>query len=769
MLKTSVGPLLIRILALCVVAAWLLPAAAQPPAAGPGAEAPAEAGAGTDEDVETLIRLLENDEARAALIERLRAAEAATDAGPATVAPEETLAGALAAYTRDIAEGAVGLFGAITNLVDEVGAVLTGAVDVDLDALQRVVLGVAVVVAATFGVYLFLRLVFAWVQRRLAASAENADLVRRIKMTGVSTLLDIATVLLAWGAGYVAALYAGESRQVGIDQSLFLNAFLIIELTKAVSRVLLAPRWPTLRFVPIDDTTAAYWYFWLSRLFSLVGYAFLFVAPLLATGVSTRVSEAVRILVLFAALAILIAIVLQNRDNVRARLMRRAADSSSGTYSRSLAVFGRVWHIAAIGYLIAVYGLWLADPETALPFVLRATGQSVLAIAIGFALSGLISRFASGGMRLPPDVKERLPLLEARLNAFVPNVLRVVRMIVAVAVIITVAQTWRLIDFSGWMANDAGRRVVASLVSASLILLVGGVLYLAVQSWIEYRLSPSYGHPASARERTLLGLFRNAFTIVLVVVVLMLVLSELGVNIGPLLAGAGVVGLAVGFGAQKLVQDVINGAFIQFENTMNEGDVVTAGGVTGVVERLTIRSVSLRSLDGTYHVIPFSSVDTVSNAMKIFSYHIAAIGVAYRENILEVKEAMEEAFERLKQTPSGVDIIGDFEMHGVTEFADSAVIVRARIKTLPGQQWALGRVYNELVKQVFDERGIEIPFPHVTLYMGEDKAGNAPPLRIRSAETTDAQNAVEVAADDGAKPAASQRIASTGNLGEAAG
>ena len=151
------------------------------------------------------------------------------------------------------------------------------------------------------------------------------------------------------------------------------------------------------------------------------------------------------------------------------------------------------------------------------------------------------------------------------------------------------------------------------------------------------------------------------------------------------------------------------------------------------LERLTIRSVSLRSVDGAYHLIPFSSVDTVTNMTKSFSYHIAEIGVAYRERIPEVKQAMKEAFDKLQQTSFAAEIIGDFEMHGITAFADSAVVVRARIKTLPGKQWALGRAYSELVKEIFDERGIEIPFPHVTLYMGELKDGTAPPLRVQSA------------------------------------
>ena len=197
---------------------------------------------------------------------------------------------------------------------------------------------------------------------------------------------------------------------------------------------------------------------------------------------------------------------------------------------------------------------------------------------------------------------------------------------------------------------------------------------------------------------------------------LLLSLSEVGVDIGPLIAGAGVVGLAISFGAQTLVKDIITGAFIQVENAINEGDVVTVAGITGTVEGITVRSVRMRDIDGTTHIIPFSSVDMVSNFMRGFSYHVALIGVAYDTNITHAKDAMLEAFRRLKETDFGPKIIGDFEMHGVTNFGASSIDIRGRIKTVPGDQWGVGRAYNEFVKQVFDERNIEIPFPQVTYH-----------------------------------------------------
>jgi small-conductance mechanosensitive channel len=715
-------------------ALFLLLVCATPVIAQPAIEGSATETNDVRADLKALLRVLENDEARRHLIETLRTATGQQADGPTSLAPEQTIIHAVSEYARGAVEGSADLISTIIGIGSQFVAVASGVATVNITDLWNAVRGVALVVFVTFSAYFVLRLIFRRFQRVLAEAATSNSVLRRAAAIGLSAAADTVTVLVAWATGYVPALYLGSTDHVGISRTLFLNAFVFIEFAKVIARVLLAPRWPALRIGSIDDTTAAYWYFWVSRLVSIIGYTFLFIAPILSTNVSVGAAEALRILVLFCALTMACIIILQNRNSVRAWLTRYRERGQSEPLVRLLMGLAGFWHVAAIGYLVLIFLLWVANREAALPFVLLATMQSILAIAIGFVLTLAVVRLAAGGMHLPADIKDRLPLLEQRLNAFVPNVLRVIRTIVVVTVVLAIAQTWRVADFIGWLSSELGQRVVTSVISAMLVLLVGGLVHLATQSWVEYRLNPQYGRLPSPRERTLLALFRNAFTIALSILVVMLVLAELGVNIAPLLAGAGIIGLAVGFGAQKLVQDVINGAFIQFENAMNEGDVVTAGGVTGTVERLTIRSVSLRTLDGAYHLIPFSSVDSVSNFMKNFSYHVAAIGVDYSQDITQVKDAMQHAFEKLKQTEHGKHVIGELEMHGVTEFGDSAIMIRARIKTEPGQQWVLGRAYNEIIKAVFDERGIEIPFPHVTLYLADDKQGKAPPIRIERAQ-----------------------------------
>lgn len=740
------------------------PSGAQPaPSAAP---APAVTDRSPAPDLDALIRILEDDSARAALVERLKAtAKQAAPAGAAAPAPsapsaeakahggdtpsaaptgaaaaeaaksaegtpEPTFARRVAEYTRSVAEQAASLAAASAVFVGDLSSIATsGASGANVDWGRLI--AIAATIGVTFGAFIGFRTLGIPFYRAIGRRAQSPSLAVRASLLTVSVIVDALMVLVAWAVGYVFALQFGSTGVMNIQETLFLNAFLFIELAKVVMRAGLSPNDGGLRLLPLGDEAAAYWYFWLSRIVSLLGYAFLFIAPILTAAVSPGAAQAVRVVVAFTTLLMAVAIVLQNKERVRLALAGRTEATDSDMLSAFYGFLARFWHLAALAWLGALFVVWLVNPLEALPFMAAATVQTLVAVAVGALVTAFISRLISGGMRLPADMKKRLPLLEKRLNAFVPAILKVVRIVVLLAVLLAIAQAWALVDLIGWLSTEVGARVATSVISAGLIVLLGLAAFLAMSSWVEYRLNPDYGAIPTARERTLLALFRNAFTIALAVLVAMLALSEIGVNIAPLIAGAGVLGLAIGFGAQTFVKDIITGAFIQFENAMNTGDNVKIAGITGTVEHLTIRSVGIRSIDGVYHLIPFSAVDSVSNATKIFSYHLAAIGVAYRESIPDVKQAMQDAFDRLKQTEHGSAIVGPFEMHGLTEFGDSAITVRARIKTEPGKQWALGRAYNEIVKEIFDDRGIEMPFPHVTLYMGEDKKGEAPPLRVQ--------------------------------------
>ncbi|MFW5722326.1 MAG: mechanosensitive ion channel family protein [Desulfohalobiaceae bacterium] len=230
---------------------------------------------------------------------------------------------------------------------------------------------------------------------------------------------------------------------------------------------------------------------------------------------------------------------------------------------------------------------------------------------------------------------------------------------------------------------------------------------------------------------TLSAVSLMAATVFVAAVAMVVVLGELGVALGPILTAAGVLGLAVGFGAQHLVQDVINGFFLLLDDQIRVGDVVTIGGKGGLVERVTLRLTVLRDLHGNVHFIRNGQIDIVTNMTKEYSRYVFDVGVAYRENVDEVIEVIKEVDEDMRNDEEfGSSILEPIEILGLDRFDDSAVVVRARTKTKPIKQWAVGREFNRRLKKRFDELDIEIPFPHQTIYFGEDKQGQAPPLRM---------------------------------------
>ena len=197
----------------------------------------------------------------------------------------------------------------------------------------------------------------------------------------------------------------------------------------------------------------------------------------------------------------------------------------------------------------------------------------------------------------------------------------------------------------------------------------------------------------------------------IILIVALMALSELGVNIAPLLAGAGVVGIAVGFGSQKLVQDLITGLFLLLENAMQVGDVVTLGGLSGTVEALSIRTIRLRAIDGSVHIIPFSAVTTVTNQTRDYGYAVLDISVGLNEEPDRIREILNEVGEAMRNDPKWSSIVLEpLDVMGIDKFVDTAWIMRARIKTQPASRWAVGRELNRLIKNRFDELAIESPF-----------------------------------------------------------
>ncbi|MGR4070333.1 mechanosensitive channel protein [Billgrantia sp. C5P2] len=687
---------------------------------------------------EALAELLENEQTRQQLIDHLRRQAADPELADETGQVEEAIS--LPRRLAEISSRVVSdVGGEVRNLFD----IVAGLFSADATALNwgdfiTALTNLGLVILATFLLFMGFRHLSRPLFTRLSQwSRQESGLnptIRLVLCVAAAALTDALVVALAYVGGNLIATFAiGESGELSTRASLFLNAFLIIELIKAALRMLFSSRYEGLRLLPISASEASYWNRWLARLVGLVGYGLLVVVPLVSVYLAPTLGQGIGALIMFGAFFYAVAVVLKNRTRIRDELNAMAARSDFTATRISLQLFARTWHLFALAYFLMVLVLTLTRPVDALPFVLFATLKTVVVVVVGMLLSSLLTQIIGRRIRLSDDLRRKLPQLEPRLNSYIPNALRVIRTVILVAVVMLVLNAWGAFDLAAWYASEPGRGLIGTLVSVAVILLVAIAVWLALASVIEHKLNPETGTgEPDARAKTLLSLFRNALAIALITMTVMIVLSEIGINIGPLIAGAGVLGLAIGFGSQKLVQDIITGVFIQVENAMNTGDVVSVGGITGTAERLSIRSVGIRDLFGTYHIVPFSSVDTVSNFMREFGYHVGEYGIAYRESIDEAIVALREAFDELAADDDHkMNILAPLEVAGVVALADSSVNIRVRIKTTPGTQWGVGRAYNRLVKLHFDAKGIEIPFPHTTLYFGVGKEAEAPPANVR--------------------------------------
>jgi small conductance mechanosensitive channel len=252
-----------------------------------------------------------------------------------------------------------------------------------------------------------------------------------------------------------------------------------------------------------------------------------------------------------------------------------------------------------------------------------------------------------------------------------------------------------------------------------IIIFIGLLGWKTVSTVIKKKLDnleSSKDEAQTQRINTLFRILKNFVSIAILIVVIMLVLSELGIEIGPLIAAAGVVGLAVGFGAQTLVKDIITGLFIILEGQITIGDIVEVAGHSGRVEAITIRTVRLRDVNGHLHVVPFSEVTTVKNITQDQDYHSFEIGVSYNEDVDHVIETIEKVGAGLqKDKDFKSKINGEIEVFGLDKFEDSAIIIKGRIPTVHKQQWSVRREFNRRIKLAFDKSGIEIPFPQTTI------------------------------------------------------
>ncbi len=267
-----------------------------------------------------------------------------------------------------------------------------------------------------------------------------------------------------------------------------------------------------------------------------------------------------------------------------------------------------------------------------------------------------------------------------------------------------------LLETSGtWMLTSGVKIVVVIIVMLIALKMVG----ILVEKLFLSFSRPLRDGEMEKRIETLKSISRSAIKAVIFLVSVLIVMQILGIAIAPILAAAGIVGLAVGFGAQNLVQDIIGGFFILLEDQIRVGDVVQLNDKAGLVEKVNLRMVILRDAGGNVHYVRNGTIGVVTNMTKEYSRYVFDIGVAYKEDVDKVIALIKEIDAELRDDPDYKDdILEPLEVQGLDRFSDSAIIIKARIKTKCIKQWRVGREFNRRMKIKFDENNIEIPFPH---------------------------------------------------------
>jgi small-conductance mechanosensitive channel len=697
-------------------------------AAGAAAAAPAAPAPVSVDELQHLVDTLQNDQQRAQLVQQL----------------QTLIAAQRGVEQKQQAQSPAGWLSSLSTQVDAISSEILAAAAVVLDAPRLVDwfreqasdaqararwLGITYHLVTVFGAALLadglVRLALRRLHARLAVHTSDGLLTKLV--TAVLLLVVEALPVLAFAAAaYVVLPLVGARFTSSHVVDVTVQATLTARLILAAAHVALLSAAAS-DFYPLGEETRNYLYIWVRRFTNWAVYGLALAGATWWMGVP----GAIYVLILRGTMLVLgilsVIFVLQNRtaiaDVLRGKPSGQGGKAGSGHGWYLLRQrLADTWHVLAIIYIVGTFGTYVLDIQGGFAFVFRATLLSVVVLVAAGVIVRAVRRLSERGFAVSADLKHRFPGIEARANRYLPVLTWAASIIVYVFAVLALLQAWGIATFA-WFDTDAGRRITGAAISIATVLVVALVVWEVFGSAIERYLNgvgvDGRRVARSARTRTLLPLLRTTVLIVLVTIVGLVVLSELGVNIAPLLAGAGIAGIAVGFGSQALVKDVITGLFILLEDTLAVGEMVDVGNShVGIVEAISVRTIRLRDVGGVLHTVPFSDVTTVRNLTRDYSYFVADVGVLYTTDPDKAMAVLRAVADGMCRDPDWASsIVEPLDIWGVDRFTDSAMVIRARLKTVPLRQFAVGREFNRRMKKAFDESGIEMPTVNQTHYL----------------------------------------------------
>ncbi|MET4120207.1 small-conductance mechanosensitive channel [Bradyrhizobium sp. JR1.5] len=529
-------------------------------------------------------------------------------------------------------------------------------------------------------------------------------------------LLELLPVLVFVGvATALLGTEIGEPTTVRLVILAVVNAYAFSRGLICVVRVLAGP----FGLFPVKAETAAYIEIWARRIVGVgvSGIAFANVALLL--GLHRGGYAALLRMVMLVVHLFIVVIILQCRRQV-AEAIRAPADRQGIAAGLRNRIAGG-WHYLAIALDLALWAVWALNIRNGYSLLLQYfVGTIAVALITRVAIMltlGLIDR----GFRIKPEILQRFPGLEIRANRYLPLLRKIVSGVIAFIGLVAVLEVWGVDAIVWFYGGQIGSRLISAVVTIGLAVFIAAAIWEASNALLDRQINTLSrdGHYArAARLRTFQPMLRTALLCVIATVVGLTALSEIGVNVAPLLAGAGIVGIAIGFGSQKLVQDLITGLFLLLENTVQVGDSVSVSGLSGVVENVSIRTIRLRAGDGAVHIVPFSAVTTITNASRGAGNASVSVNVAYKEDTDRAGQILKDIVDEMRREVEFRSLIrGDLELWGIDKVDGAMVSIVGQIRCTEAGRWPVQREFNRRMKQRFQHNGIEVASATQTILM----------------------------------------------------
>ncbi|WP_426439338.1 mechanosensitive ion channel family protein [Bradyrhizobium genosp. P] len=552
-------------------------------------------------------------------------------------------------------------------------------------------------------------------RRRLSLARVWQSLIRLPFVLGRLVLELLPVVVFVGVATALLGTQIGDQSTTRLVILAVVNAYAFSRALICVVRGLAGP----FGLIRVRAETAAYIEIWARRIVAVGVSGVCFANVALLLGLHRAGYAAVLRLVMLVVHLFIVVIILQCRRQVAAVI--RAPADRVGLAARIRSRVAALWHVLAIALDLALWAVWALNIRNGYSLLLQYFVGTIAVLLVTRLVTMVVLSLIDRGFRISPDILQRFPGLEARANRYLPLLRKIVAGVIAVIGFVALLEVWGVDAIVWFYGGQIGSRLISAVVTIGIAALAAAAIWEIANALMDRQINALShdGHFArAARLRTFQPMLRTALLCLIVAVVGLTALSEIGVNVAPLLAGAGIVGIAIGFGSQKLVQDLITGLFLLLENTVQVGDFVTVSGLSGTVENVSIRTMRLRAGDGSVHIVPFSAVTTITNASRGAGNAAVSVNVAFKEDTDRAGQILKDIVAEMRQEAAyRAAIRGDLELWGVDKVDGSVVTIVGQIRCTDGGRWPVQREFNRRMKRRFQDNGIEIASSGQTILM----------------------------------------------------